>query len=284
MGKAGSRKINPRIPLVTCDVETWTHCDVGLIIKYLDLPSGWFLFSHWSIHHLDPFGSINEELSTGIGFSFFGGAIVIWEPLSKTDGLEMTQGFGHCTFGPCCYLSGGLKLSENLCKGPMKIDVSTAGFVSVLDGYLNDNWWLTTRILGPLVYSHMILGIPDPQSTSARSSASCSGWLWCGEDQVWPIILVFRKPETARYVGWQLAQCALSDANLLDSLDLNLHGLRDLWFSCASCGLRLSFTTRRCCGQWHDSPLEIERNVCESHVWVKSSQAKYCTVGIIFEL
>ena len=39
MGKAGSRKINPRIPLVTCDVETWTHCDVGLI-KYLDLPSG----------------------------------------------------------------------------------------------------------------------------------------------------------------------------------------------------------------------------------------------------
>ena len=66
-----------------------------------------------------------------------------------------------------CYLSGGLNISENLCEGPMKVDVSTAGFVSVLDGYLNDNWWLTrTRILGPLVYC----------------SASCSGWLWCGED------------------------------------------------------------------------------------------------------
>jgi hypothetical protein len=67
-----------------------------------------------------------------------------------------------------CYLSWGLNISENLCEGPMKVDVSTAGFVSVLDGYLNDNWWLTrTRILGPLVYSHMIMGIPDPQSTSA---------------------------------------------------------------------------------------------------------------------
>ena len=76
-----------------------------------------------------------------------------------------------------CYLSGGLKISENLCEGPMKVDVSTAGFVSrrVLE------WQLVTyadKNLGALgVQSHDNW---DPRPTEHKRLAPLLAAVDCG--------------------------------------------------------------------------------------------------------